>query len=56
MLQIAAMGFDEARVARTYKRLKKDQVKVRRRCTSRSAIGKIGAGARDYRSARCSRV
>lgn len=29
VLQVAAMGFDEARVARTYKRLKKDQAKVR---------------------------
>lgn len=29
VLQVAGMGFDQARVARTYMRLKKDQAKVR---------------------------
>ena len=38
VLQVAGMGFDEARVARAYKRLKKDQAKVSGRDTARSRV------------------
>ena len=38
MLQVAGMGFDEARVARAYKRLKKDQAKVSGRDMARSGV------------------